>query len=349
MLESIRDRIQHLPGRAYLLFAVLIFAASNSVTRKLTEIGAANLIDGRNPISFCNVLFVGNLCALVTLLSVYRSQLGLKNLKQLPKKSLLPLLIAALLSGALAPALIFSALQETSVNNVILIGRIEPAMMLALSILILKARVNWWVIAGAVVSSIGVVLTVLLQTPPDDMMRVAGIELGRGDIYTIAWAITAAIASIISKVTLQNIPLGLFSLVRNALGTVVFFVIAFHLFGAEHFMDVGSPLLWQWMLFYGSVIVVGGQLLWLSGLKRSSVAEVSLANSFNPIAGIIAAFLILGEAPTQAHYVGGFVIVIGIVLNQIGLLRAQEPPKPETQNAIAEEIEMSSEAGFKGI
>ena len=44
-------------GRAYLLAAIAIFGAANAVTRKITEIGAANLIDGRNPISFCNVLF----------------------------------------------------------------------------------------------------------------------------------------------------------------------------------------------------------------------------------------------------------------------------------------------------
>ena len=349
MLDSIRDRLKQLPGRAYLLLAVLIFAASSSVTRKLTDIGAANLIDGRNPLSFCNLLFVGNICALATLLSVYRSELQISKLKSINPKRWFPLITAAILSGALAPSLIFSALQATSVNNVILIGRIEPALMLALSVCFLKDRVNLWVIAGAVVSSIGVILTVLLQTPTDVMMSVVGIELGQGDLYTIAWAITASIASIISKVTLQNISLGLFSLVRTSLGTVIFFLIALQLFGAEHFIDVTSPLLWRWMIFYGAVIVVGGQLLWRSGLKRSSIAEVSLANSFNPIAGIIASFLLLGEAPTMAHYIGGVVILVGIILNQIGLLRSPQLPVEDSKDAIAEEIEMSSEAGFKGI
>ncbi|WP_127080956.1 hypothetical protein [Dulcicalothrix desertica] len=50
--------------------AVLIFGAANSVTRKLTEIGANNFVDGKNPISFCNVLFVSNLCALLVLIIV---------------------------------------------------------------------------------------------------------------------------------------------------------------------------------------------------------------------------------------------------------------------------------------
>lgn len=37
----------------------------------------------------------------------------------------------ALLAGALAPGLIFDALSRTPVNNVILIGRLEPPLTLA--------------------------------------------------------------------------------------------------------------------------------------------------------------------------------------------------------------------------
>jgi len=40
-----------IPGRTYLLLAIIIFAASNSVIRKLTNLGAQNALDGRNLIS----------------------------------------------------------------------------------------------------------------------------------------------------------------------------------------------------------------------------------------------------------------------------------------------------------
>ena len=39
----------------YLWIATLIFAASSSVTRQLTELGTQHLVDGRNPISLCNM------------------------------------------------------------------------------------------------------------------------------------------------------------------------------------------------------------------------------------------------------------------------------------------------------
>lgn len=38
------------------MLAIIIFAASSSVIRKLTELGAQHLIDGRNPISFYRYL-----------------------------------------------------------------------------------------------------------------------------------------------------------------------------------------------------------------------------------------------------------------------------------------------------
>jgi drug/metabolite transporter (DMT)-like permease len=101
------------------------------------------------------------------------------------------------------------------------------------------------------------------------------------------------------------------------------------------------------MLIYGAIIVVGGQLLWFTGLKTSSASDVSLASSFSPIAGILAAYLILGEAPTFAQYIGGGVILLGIALNQIGVVRqrTQSPTVPPV--TPAKEIDM--EVGFKGI
>lgn len=92
-----------IPGRAYLLIAILIFAASNSVTRRLTEIGAENLIDGRNPISFCNVLFVGNLCALLALIAIYGREWNPSSLSRLGITDWISLIAIAVLSGALAP------------------------------------------------------------------------------------------------------------------------------------------------------------------------------------------------------------------------------------------------------
>ncbi|MGF1489824.1 MAG: DMT family transporter [Prochloraceae cyanobacterium] len=339
------DRI---PGRAYLLTAIIIFAAASAVTRKLTEIGANNLIDGRNPISFCNVLFVGNLCALIFLLLIYGKDLNRSAFKKLSFTDWLAIIGVAILAGALAPGLIFTALDITTVNNVVLIGRIEPPIVLGLSVLLLKEKVNIWIVSGAFISFVGVVLTVLLQEPENVenmMMEVMQSQVGLGEFLAAGGAIALAISTIISKVKLKAIPLSIFSIFRTAIGTVVFFLVVIILFEPSHFIDVFSPLLWQWMIFYSVVIVVGGQLSWFQGLKRTGAADVSLASSFSPIAGVLAAYFLLGEAPTTAQYIGGSVIIIGIVFNQIGVTKlAQNKAMPEVT-----EKEMDLELGYKGI
>ena len=296
---------------------------------------------------FCNVLFVGNLCALLALIAIYAKEWNIQTLKRLSSVDWIGLVALATLSGALAPSLIFLALEQTAVNNVVLIGRIEPPLALALSVLILKDRVNIWVVVGAIVSFFGVVLTVVLQTSSENMVDMAGFSIGRGELMAIFGAIALAISTIISKVALRQIPLGIFTIFRTATGTVIFFLVVIKLFGARHFIDVFSPFIWQWMLIYGAVIVVGGQLAWFRGLKTTNAADVSLASSISPVAGILAAYFILEEAPTMAQYIGGSVIIIGIILNQIGVSRQQIDSK-----IISKEIEQKNrdmEVGFKGI
>ena len=112
---------------------------------------------------------------------------------------------------------------------------------------------------------------------------------------TAVGAISLAIANVVSKIKLDNIPLGIFTIFRTAVGTIIFFALTARIYGVGHFQDVFVPLVWQWMILYGAVIVVGGQLAWFKGLKETNAADVSVANSFNPIAGIIFAFLILGD------------------------------------------------------
>lgn len=339
-----------IPGQIYLWLAILIFGASSAVTRKLTEIGAQNFVGDRNPISLCNVLFVGNLCALMVLIAIYGRQWNKATLKQLSSKDWWSLTAVAILSGALAPGLIFQALALTHVNNVVLVGRLEPPLALALSVWLLKERVNLWQIVGAIAAFIGVTLTIVLQPPGENMMNVGGFSLGIGEVLAATGAIALAISTMISKKRLSQVPLGIYSIFRTALGTVIFFFVALILYGSDHFMDVLSPFLWQWMFIYGVVIVVVGQSFWIKGLRTSTVSAASLIGSFTPIAGIVAAYLILGEVPTSAQYIGGSLILVGIFLSQVGI-QQQTSRKALSHRASSTPARHQIETGmgFKGI
>jgi drug/metabolite transporter (DMT)-like permease len=151
------------------------------------------------------------------------------------------------------------------------------------------------------------------------MTPVAGFQVGLGELMAVSGAICLSIATIVAKKHLTHVPLGIHNTVRTGLGTIVYFGLVLWMYGFDHFMGVLSPFLWQWMLLYGTTIVVIGQSLWNAGFRNSSIATASLIGSFAPIVGILAAYLILDEVPTRAQYIGGMIILLGLFLSQVGI------------------------------
>ena len=334
--------LNKIPGRVYLLAAIAIFAASSSVGSKLAEIGRANLIDGRNPISFCNVLFVGNLCALIVLIAVYGRDWRAESFTRLSPVNWLVLILVAVLSSTLAPSLTFFALENTNASNVVLISRIQSPLTFAFLSLIFGKKGNWWMFAGELVSVLGIILILFLQSSQANAVEMMGLSIGRGELQAIGGAIAISIANVTRKVRLDAIPIGVFTIFRIAVGTIFFYALTVKLYGIEHFADAFSPFVWQWISIYGVLIVAGGQIIWFKGLKKSKFASISYAGYITPIAGILAAYLILGEVPTLAQYIGGSVILLGAFFNQIGIWQ-------ETKKFPSRKFSLDRFIGFKGI
>jgi drug/metabolite transporter (DMT)-like permease len=349
--QQLTKLASRIPGYIYLWLAIPIFGSSSALTRKITEIGAQHFVGGHNPISYCNVLFTGNLCALLVLVAIHRHQWNVHTWRQISGREWFGLVIVAILSGALAPGLIFQALSLTPVTNVLLLGRLEPPLTLALSIWLLRERLNRWEVLGSIVAFTGVLLTIVLQTDRSHIMMtpVAGFQVGVGELMAVSGAICLSIATIVAKKHLGNVPLGIHNTVRTGLGTIVYFGLALWMYGFDHFMGVLSPFLWQWMLLYGTTIVVIGQSLWNIGFRNSSIATASLVGSFAPIVGILAAYLILGEVPTQAQYIGGMVILLGLFLGQVGINTRTERLKSIGVSSMETEQEIEAKMGFRGI
>ncbi len=310
-----------IPGQAYLWIAILIFGASSSVTRKLTELGANQFMNGHNPISLCNVLFVGNVCALGLMLAIYHSQLTVANLRQISKLEWINLTIVAILSGAFAPAAIFRALALSPVNNIILLGRLEVPLILILSRFILQERLSRYQKIGAFVVLIGILFAVMGDR--SDLSK-SNLMLGTGEVLTISAAIASAIATLINKQNLSTVPVGIYGIFRTGLGSIVFFFFAIKLYGSGHFAEIFSPFLWQWMLVYGGIIVVVGQSLWIKGSRESSLTVATIISCFHPIAGIFFSYWILAEVPTIQQAIGSGILLLGLLMTQTKSDRQQD-------------------------
>jgi drug/metabolite transporter (DMT)-like permease len=307
-----RRFLSNVPAQVYLWLGVLIFGASSSVTRKLTQIGAQQSINGHNPISLCNVLFVGNLCALGVMILLYRRQLNWTDVKKITRSQWGYLTIVTLFAGALGPAAVFHALSITPVNTIILLGRLELPLDLLASKFILKEDLTRYQTMGAVVVAIGILISVLGNR--SGVSRLMG--LGLGELLTIGSAFLFSTSKIIGKRKLLPVPPGIAMTFRTGFGSVIFFFLALKLYGAGHFAEVLSPFLWQWMLVYGAIIVVVGQFFWTKGFRETPVAVSALVSCFSPVVSMVCAYWILAEVPTTAQILGGSLLLLGLLISQ---------------------------------
>ncbi len=312
-----------IPSSAWIWIAILISAASNSIVAKLHDLGACHLApDGKNPISFCNIFFTGSVVAFFTLFLTHPKEVRPTNLRGYSTQEWWLTLISAALAGAIAPIMFFKALAETTVTNVVLIQTIEIPMVLALAWLFRRERSSPTAIAGAMIALTGVALTALIG-------HEGQIHLMRGDIFTMVGTFSGVLATQLSRGVLQRMSPILYGIIRNSLGSVLFALIVLRVYGPSHFGEVFTPYLWKWTLVYGSIVVVGGQLTWLRGVRDAHASDIALAVAFGPVAGVLFAYLILGEKPTLAQYVGGAVIMCGVALHLISE-RKSAIPSPES-------------------
>jgi drug/metabolite transporter (DMT)-like permease len=297
-------------GGLLVLAAVLIMAAANPIVRLMAEAGSGR--DGPNPITPCNVLLIGSFCAFLVLLAIHGRSWKREAVRALSWRDWAGMVAGAVLSSALAPAFTLLALEGTSATNVVLVGRIEPLLVLVLAGLVLGEAISRFALAGTVVSLLGVALAFLLERGGEPL------RLGEGELYGALAAMCFAAATILSRRAVRRVPLGIFVTFRMGLAVVVFFLTACWLYGPQHFRGVTSPFLWQAMALYGGVFMAGAQLCWFAGLRWARTAEVSLAGAFSPVAGVLFALLLLGETPSPALAAGGGVILAGIAIGLLG-------------------------------
>ena len=216
-------------------------------------------------------------------------------------------------------------------TNIVLIETIEIPLGLMFAWLLLREKSDLSAVIGACVALVGVGITMALQMG-EGAVAMVGSGGVSGELLAVFAVTVFVIGSVISKRQLRSIPVGVFAVVRNLVGTIIFIVIVVYFFGLEHFADLFSPLLWKWMLLYGGVVVVCGQICWFKGIGSVKPQDIAIASAASPVVGVAFAALILGERPSAAQWIGGSIILVGIGIGLFGtrLWRSQDKAKAFT-------------------
>lgn len=261
--------------------------------------------------------------------------------------------LVIIMSGVLAPAFFFIALMITEVTNVVLISTLDVPLSLIFAYLMFREKPDRLGIFGAFIATIGIFAIFFLEQPPmKNQMTMMTLNVGSpavnqflqtfskaGEILTGLAILVGVIAVQLSRKVLEKVPVGVFSVSRMIMGVILFSIIVLSLFGPHHFDDLFSPFLWRWMIVYGAIIVVLGQITWFKGIKGgASSTDISVATAITPIAGALFAFIILEEVPNRAQYIGGSIIALGIIVSLIGTYRSEK-----------REIKFEKPCSFKGI
>ncbi|WP_367607118.1 DMT family transporter [Legionella sp. W05-934-2] len=326
---------KRLVGLLFLLLSNIFVSAASPTIAKLIEIGNNHLINGRNPISFCNVLFASSFAALLTLTLLYFKELKSFNPNQLSRSHWITVVLSAVIAGFLVPMLYFFGIKYSNIINVVLISTLQTPLYILAGWLFFKQPPSPTVLIAGMFTMIGVVLIVLLPSEMTTSQMTSPKPLGNpflssiphiGDIFIFLAVLLTTISSILMYQTIKTISGSLFNILSTALGTVFFASIVIVLFGPSHFNDLFSPFLWRWMLFYGGVIIALRGYFKFIGLKNANMADIAISNSLTPLASIVLSFFILGVLPQSAQLIGGALIFIGLGTALYGKLSENENP-----------------------
>ncbi|MCI4667994.1 MAG: DMT family transporter [Bacteroidia bacterium] len=289
--------------------AVVLFSMASPVLKLLVQEGGEFGLSHPMSISFCNVLFVGNLCAGLIVLFSFGFKRILRELIRTSTRGRLLLFLSSFLAF-LYPTLIFFALESTSVTNIVLLSRFEGLFYVALAWIFFRRRLGTTELFGYGIIAIGVIVLALIG----EMYM-----LGGGDLLVIIAALLYAISVYLSRACLKELSLGLFLFVRNFFSAFIFFWIAIYLYGFHHFAEAFVGELWILMAIYSLVVIVLGQYLWFNSGKKVRPERITHLTLISPFVSLLFAYILLGEKPTLFEGIGIGIILIGVIITKINI------------------------------
>ncbi len=289
-----------------LLVSTILFAFSTPILKVLIIEGKALGLKHTEAISFCNVLFIGNLCAgLITLVSFPKKKMY-QELRHINRRTFWLIAISCILA-IIYPSLIFFALEKTTVTRIVLISRFEGIVYALMAWVFLKNTLKLPEIIGYLIIAIGVGI----------ILFSSGMQVSTADILVLSACVFYGLSEVFSFMLLDSISLPTFIFVRNFVSAIVFFIIATSLFGPEHFAEAFYGDLWIAMLIYAGITIVIGQLMWFRGAKDSNPIWPANFALITPFFTILFAYLLLHEVPDLSEWIAIVIIAIGIGITKV--------------------------------
>ncbi|MEN8717115.1 MAG: DMT family transporter [Sulfurovum sp.] len=284
----------------FLMLAVLFWSGNFVVGRFIS--GVVSPIE----LSFYRWFFV-----LVVLMPYYF--IHFKRLNFYIKKYFFKILFLGVLSITFFNTFVYFGLQTTTATNALLINSSTPILIILLSSLILKKHLNKIEILGVVISTLGVLYVIL----KGNFTEILNLSITSGDLWILIAAFDWALYSVLLKFKPQEIKPFDFLFLITFFG-VFFLSILFYGNGYEITSEVyeNKDLLYTliYIVIFPSILSI---YFWNTGTIEIGANKAGQYANLMPIFGSIVAYFYLDEKIYTYHFVGLFLVLLGIYLTQI--------------------------------
>ncbi len=293
-MKKTRLRIEHLFMLIFAFFAALGHPLGRIIVREMhpIQLGTVTLLIGL-VVLILYILFTGRL----------------KSLFRIDKKDILLSAGIGVFGFFFFQILTFSALARipASVNAFLINTSVVYISLLAA--VFLKERIPLIRILAIALALMGVVLVVFNR----------GFRLERaapllGCLFSILGAIAFAIYSVFGKKLLQrNDPINVVAIAVFS-GAVLLSIFTRFSIGYSSIVDIGGKT-WLLTILLGATMIGLAYPMWFLSLRRLPASHVSVYLYMTPLFAVLLSFLILHETFGWLFWIGGLLILGGIVLS----------------------------------
>jgi len=195
------------------------------------------------------------------------------------------------------------------------LSRVEVIFTIVLAFIFLKERLKIIELIGGAVAILGVLL----------LKYETNLVISKAATLMIASAFFFTVAEILVKRFVNEIGTVRFVFIRNLFAVVFFFAIV-HLRGKAFYIPDTTTL---GMTFLAALLLpILGRLTYIKALQRINISRAALITQSTPLFTALFAFLILKTYPTLMEWLGGLLIIMGVVIVRMtGLKIISRPPK----------------------
>ncbi len=257
-------------------------------------------------VSFCNLLFVGNICAAFFSLIFYGHKKIVGDIKRLNIKEWGLILVITLIS-AISSMLMFISLEKLTVVNVVLVQRLDGVFYALFALIIFQEKPRKIHLLSYAFILLGISIQIYLVNHG---------EFSKPVFLLIIATVLFSINPVFHKIIMKSISAEAMLFLVKLISAILFFLIAVKVFGLYHFADLTKGKLWLGLSVYALLIIFIGSMFWYEGVKQASTRQLSNMMLLVPVASIVFAFVFLGEKLNYQEATAVVIVITGLLIEQ---------------------------------